>query len=83
MTAKPKRRIVCVEMDYLRRACRISGREHRLNNEIRRRTNRTHRTSERIEARQLIWYEHVQRMNKNKCPKRALKYIPESANGED
>jgi len=78
MTEKTRRRIDCVEMDYLKTACHISRREHISNNEIRRRTNKIHTTSERIETRQLIWYGHVQRMNENRWPKRALEYIPES-----
>lgn len=75
MTEKTRKRIDCVEMDYLRRACRISRREHMSTNEIRRRINRIYRISERIEPRQLIWY--VQRINENKWPKRALDNILE------
>jgi len=32
MTEKTRRRIDCVKMDYLRRACRMSRREHMSNN---------------------------------------------------
>ncbi|XP_060518384.1 uncharacterized protein LOC132697110 [Cylas formicarius] len=48
-----RRKIDAVEMDFLRRLCRISRLEHIPNDEIRRRTHRRHRTTERIETRQL------------------------------
>lgn len=76
MTEVTKKKVDAVEMDFLRRACRVSKLEHIPNNEIRRRTNRIHRTTERIETRQLIWYGHVRRMEENRWPKKALDYTP-------
>ncbi|KAK4879141.1 hypothetical protein RN001_007287 [Aquatica leii] len=75
---KDKRKINAVEMDYLRRSCRISRQEHIQNEQIRRRTRRVHTTVERVETRQLVWYGHVKRMSDDRWPKRALEYIPPS-----
>ena len=76
LTMKNKQLIETVEMDYLRRACRVSRLEHIPNQDIRRRTNRVYTTVDRIEARQLIWYGHVMRMSDDRWPKEALKYVP-------
>lgn len=76
ITSRDKRLIEAAEMDYLRRACRVSRMEHIPNEEIRRRTNRTYTAVDRIESRQLIWYGHVMRMSEDRWPKRAINYIP-------
>ena len=76
LTESAKRKIDTVEMDYLRRSCRISRFDRVTNAEIRRRTNRIHTTSERIETRQLIWFGHMQRMADSRWPKKAFTYNP-------
>jgi len=76
LSSSNKRKIETVEMDFLRRASKISRLDHIPNEEIRRRTNRIHTTVERIETRQLIWYGHVMRMEECRWPKRAFNYVP-------
>lgn len=78
MSISDKEKIDVVEMDFLRRACRISRLDRVRNEDIRRRTGRIFTTSERIESRQLIWYGHVQRMGDQRWPKRAMKYTPQN-----
>lgn len=76
LTESSRRKIDAVEMDFLRRSCRISRLEHIPNIEIRQRTNRIFRTTERIETRQLIWYGHVRRMEEHRWPRKAFEYTP-------
>jgi Reverse transcriptase (RNA-dependent DNA polymerase) len=78
LSVKDKRAIETVEMDYLRRACRISMLDHIPNEEIRRRTKRVFTSSDRIESRQLIWYGHVMRMTDDRWPKRVINYVPKN-----
>lgn len=47
------------------------------NIELRRKTNRFPRASDRIETRQLIWYRHEERMKENRMPERILACTPE------
>ncbi|KAJ3659928.1 hypothetical protein Zmor_011590 [Zophobas morio] len=76
MTEKSKRQLEVVEMDYLRRACRISKLEHIPNTEIRRKTGRIYNTVDTVESKQLLWYGHVMRMGDERWPKRAIQYVP-------
>ncbi|XP_050502979.1 uncharacterized protein LOC126882213 [Diabrotica virgifera virgifera] len=76
MTKKERKRIEVVEMDYLRRACGISKKDHIRNEDIRRRTHTVYSSVDKIETRQLVWYGHVKRMNEDRWPKKALNYIP-------
>ncbi|KAF2888597.1 hypothetical protein ILUMI_17576, partial [Ignelater luminosus] len=69
-----KRRVDAVEMDFLRRSCRVSKIERIPNEVIRRRTKRTDTTTERIETRQLIWYGHVRKMENDRWPKTVINY---------
>ncbi|XP_060529935.1 uncharacterized protein LOC132704141 [Cylas formicarius] len=78
MTKNEKKVIDSVQIDFLRRARQVSRVKHVRNEEIRRRTGRIHTSTDRIETRQLIWYGHVQRMNDERWPKRALKYTPKN-----
>ena len=77
-TAKERRMVESVEMDFLRRACRISRMEHIRNEEIRQRTRRIYTSTDNIESRQLLWYGHVKRMGGERWPKRAMEYRPQS-----
>lgn len=76
LTSKDRRSIGATEMDFLRRACRVSRLEHIRNEEIRRKTNRVYSTVDTIETKQLMWYGHVMRMEDTRWPKRALNYTP-------
>ena len=76
LTSRNWKRIETVEMDFLRRASRISRLDHIPNEEIRRYTRRVYTTADRIETRQLIWYGHVMRMLEDRWPKRAMNYVP-------
>lgn len=76
LTDRQEKTIEAVEMDYLRRSCRISRTEHIRNEDIRRRTGRVYTTAERIQTTQLLWYGHVMRMEQDRWPKKALMYQP-------
>lgn len=76
LTEKNKKTIETVEMDFLRRACKISRLEHIPNEDIRRQTGRVCTSMDRVETRKLVWYGHVMRMPEERWPKRALTYIP-------
>lgn len=76
LTTKQKKAIESTEMDYLRRACRVSRMEHTQNQEIRRRTGRVWTSLDGVETRQLVWYGHVMRMEEHRWPRRALQYVP-------
>lgn len=78
LTAKDKNNIGTTEMDFLRRACRVSRMEHVRNEEIRRRTRQVYSTVDRVETKQLIWYGHVMRMTETRWPKKALNYKPQN-----
>lgn len=76
ITSKERNKIQAVEMDYLRRSCRVSKLQHIRNEEIRRRTGMEVTVNDRIDTRQLIWYGHVMRMTNERWPRRVLEYIP-------
>lgn len=76
LSGRNRKRVETVEMDYIRRASRVSRLERIPNQEIRRRVKRTYTTIDRIETRQLLWYGHVMRMEENRWPKKAMKYVP-------
>ena len=76
LTNKQRKQIEVVEMDYLRRSCRVSKLEHIRNEEIRRRSGMEITVNNRIDTRQLIWYGHVMRMVKERWPRRVLNYTP-------
>ena len=67
-----------LEMDCFRRACCVSRLERIRNEEIRRRIGSETSIVDDIEAKQLVWYGHVQRMENDRWPKRMLKYCPPS-----
>ncbi|XP_030765787.1 uncharacterized protein LOC115889851 [Sitophilus oryzae] len=77
-TAKERRMVESVEMDFLRRVCRISRMAHIRNEEIRQRTRRIYTSTDNIESRQLLWYGHVKRMGGERWPKREMEYRPQS-----
>jgi hypothetical protein len=54
-----KQRLEAVEMDFMRRSCRVSRLQRITNEEIKRRMNRGKNVIEKMEERQLKWYRHV------------------------
>ncbi|CAG9832546.1 unnamed protein product [Diabrotica balteata] len=77
ITKKDRKRIEVVEIDFLKRACGVSKKDHIRNEDIRRRANTIYSSVDRIETRKLVWYGHVKRMNEDIWPKKALNYIPQ------
>lgn len=76
LTDRNKEKLKAVEMDFLRRACRVSRLDHVRNDIIRERANVTVSITDKIESRQLVWYGHIKRMNDERWPKRILEYTP-------
>ena len=62
MTKRDQQRINAVEMDFLRRSCRVSRVDRVRNSEIRERTQKLDTTVGEIEKQRLVWLGHVQRM---------------------
>ena len=77
LTKRNKDRLNAVEMDFLRRSCRVSRIEHIRNEEIRRRMNQQESVVETIESRQLLWYGHVKRMSEARWPKFIMEWTPQ------
>ncbi|XP_030760716.1 uncharacterized protein LOC115885831 [Sitophilus oryzae] len=71
-----KRRILAVEMDYLRRSARVSRLQRVRNEEIRNRTSAQETVIQRIEKRGLRWFGHLMRMEDTRWPKRVFKVHP-------
>ncbi|XP_030752232.1 uncharacterized protein LOC115879476 [Sitophilus oryzae] len=76
-----KRRILAVEMDYLRRSARVSRLQRVRNEEIRNRTSAQETVIiRRIEKRSLRWFGHLMRMEDTRWPKRVFKWSPTGGN---
>jgi hypothetical protein len=67
-----ERRILAAEMNWLRRILTISRLERRRNEDIRHEVGQTITLVERIRKRRLQWLGHVERMNCDRLPVRAL-----------
>lgn len=76
MTKGEKQKINSVEMDFLRRGCRVSKLDHIRNIDIRERIGKLGTTVEEIEKRRLVWYGHVQRLDTRRWPKRIINWNP-------
>jgi hypothetical protein len=70
ITRRDSDRLRAVEMDALRRSCRVSRLERIRNEEIRRWMNKEDTVTEEIERRKLVWYGHVRRMEQHRWPQR-------------
>ncbi|XP_030758935.1 uncharacterized protein LOC115884480 [Sitophilus oryzae] len=68
-----KRRIMAVEMDYLRRSARVSRLQRVRNEEIKNRTSAQETVIQRIKKRGLRWFGHLMRMEDTRWPKRVFK----------
>lgn len=75
-----KRRVLAVEMDYLRRSARVSRLQRVRNEEIRNRTSAQETVIQRIEKRGLRWFGHLMRMEDTRWPKRVFKWSPTGRN---
>lgn len=76
LSKRHRQQINAVEMDFLRRGCRVSKLEHVTNVEIRNRMQKNSTSTEEIEKRRLLWYGHIQRMNADRWPNLILKWNP-------
>lgn len=76
ITEENKRRLETVEMDVLRRSLGVSRLQKIRNEEIRRLMGVDGTLYEDIEAKQLIWYGHLQRMDEQRLPKKVFEWIP-------
>lgn len=76
MTEKHKKKFLTLQMDFLRRSCRVSKLEHITNEEIRNRMNIDSTIVDTIEQKRLIWYGHVKRMPLERWPRKMYEWIP-------
>lgn len=74
--AELRRRLIAVEMDYLRRSARISRLERRTNVEVRDIMDARETVIDRIERRGLKWFGHILRMPEGRWPKRIFRWRP-------
>ena len=63
-------------MDFWRRSARISRKDKIRNTIIKQKMNVTRSLLDDIKTQQLIWYGHVQRMEKGRLPKKFMKWSP-------
>lgn len=71
-----KRRVAALEMDALRRSCRISRMERIPNERIKQLMEVKETIVENVEKKQLIWYGHVRRMGEDRLPRATMEWIP-------
>jgi hypothetical protein len=61
ITKRDKQRLEAVEMDFIRRSCRVSRQQRMTNEEIKRKINKEKILLKKMEERRLKWYGHVRR----------------------
>lgn len=71
-----RKRLNAVEMDALRRSCRISRMDRVSNETIRERMGNRETINEYIDKKQLIWFGHVKRMPEDRLPRMVLEWTP-------
>lgn len=71
-----KKKVLAVEMDYLRRSSRTSRRERVTNVQIRNSMAATETVIDRIQKRSLKWFGHLLRMEDTRWPKRLFYWTP-------
>lgn len=77
-----KRKMTAVEMDALRRSCRVSRRDRIRNDRIREIMGTEQTIIDDIQKKQLIWFGYMKRMDR--LPKVAMEWIPQRGKkGED
>ncbi|XP_023231995.1 uncharacterized protein LOC111631892 [Centruroides sculpturatus] len=77
MTGEEKRKVITIEMDALRRSCRISKRERITNERIKDLMGLKETVLEEIKRKQLIWFGDVKRMSDERLPKMSMEYNPQ------
>ena len=75
-----KRKLLAIEMDYLRRSARVSRLQRVRNEEIRNRMKATESVIQRVEKRGLRWFGHLLRMDDTRWPKRIFQWTPPGKN---
>ena len=75
-----KRRLITVEMDYLRRSARKSKIQRVRNEDIRDMMTANETVTDRIEKRSLKWFGHLMRMDGSRWPKRIFTWNPPGRN---
>lgn len=75
-TEDDKRRLEALEMDALRRSCRISRLDRVRNTKIKELIGLKENIVQEAGKRQLIWYGHVKRMADHRLPKITLDWVP-------
>jgi hypothetical protein len=76
ITKRDKQRLEAVEMNFMRRSCRVSRLQRITNEEIKRRINKGKNVIEKMEERRLKWYGHVRRMEDHCWRKKILQWHP-------
>lgn len=71
-----KKRLVALEINVLQIASRMSRLEQGSNKSIKTMMNFKESVTDLMEQRQLIWYDHVQRMEEDGVPKITLLWLP-------
>ncbi|KAJ4435246.1 hypothetical protein ANN_23824 [Periplaneta americana] len=71
-----RKRILALEMDYLRRSARVSRLDHIKNEEIRHRMDAEETVLKRIENKSLKWFGHLMRMGEDRWPKQIYQWKP-------
>ena len=72
-----RRRINATEMDALRRSARISKLDRKTKEYIREKMDVPDTILDKITRKQLIWYGHVDRMDRTRLPKIMINWKPE------
>lgn len=73
---KQNRKLQALEMDALRRSCRVSRIQHIPNTVIKERMKVEKDIIDRIEGKRLVWYGHLRRMQETRWPLKILNWTP-------
>jgi len=76
LTQRNRQRLKAVEMDYMRRSCRVSRLQRVPNEEIKRRMKVEKQIDVDIEERRLKWMGHLGRMDDHRWPRKIWKWQP-------
>jgi len=78
-----RRRNNVTEMDALRRSARICKLDRKTNEYIREKMDAPDTILDEITRKQLIWYGHVERMDRTRLPKIMINWKPEGRKKQD
>ena len=76
LKAEEQRKLLALEMDYLRRSARVSRLQKIPNTAIRNKLQAEQSILDRIQRRQLKWYGHLLRMEDSRWPKKIYQWTP-------